>query len=633
MKRKFLARRFWERKLQQRLLLLLATSFIVVGCKPKPTANAESSSPATSSPSPASSSPSPVQPSPVQPSAEVIPKVNSELARPSGPIEFVDVTAQAGIHFKHNSGAFGKKYLPETMGSGVCFIDYDNDGWQDIFLVNSMDWPEHKTSKSFPALYHNNHDGTFTDVTREAGLAIETYGMGCAVGDYDNDGFDDLYLTTVGSNHLFHNLGNGKFSDVTAKAGVASPGFSASAVWFDYDNDGKLDLFVTHYIEWSVEKDQYCTLDNKNKSYCTPQTYRGESSRLYHNKGNGVFEDVTKQAGLLDPTSKALGVALLDYDNDGWMDLFVSNDTEPNKLYHNNHDGTFTDVGVTVGVAFSDSGRVRAGMGADAADFDGSGFPSLVIGNFTNESISLYKNDGSGLFTDESPRSGIAQMTTQSLTFGCFFMDYDLDGLLDILAANGHVSDDIAVVQPTLKYAQPAGIYRNIGNRKFEDVSAKLGRAIQKPVVARGMAYADFDNDGDLDLVITANNGSARLLRNDNANQNDVLRVKLIGTKSNRDAIGAKVTLTTSTGVLARMVKGGSSYLSQSELPLTFGLGKPGSNRIVRMQIVWPSGRKDSIVDLKPNQFVTIQEGKGIISATPIHFVTGTTKTIASTAQ
>ncbi len=445
--------------------------------------------------------------------------------------------------------------------------------------------------------------------------------MGCAVGDYDNDGYDDLYLTTVGSNHLFRNLGNGKFADVTAKAGVASPGFSASAVWFDYDNDGKLDLFVTHYIEWSIEKDQYCTLDNKNKSYCTPQTYKGESSRLYHNKGNGIFEDVTKQAGLLDPKSKALGVALLDYDNDGWMDLFVSNDTEPNKLYRNNHDGTFTDVGVTVGVAFSDSGRVRAGMGADAADFDGSGFPSLVIGNFTNESMSLYKNDGSGLFTDESPRSGIAQMTTQSLTFGCFFMDYDLDGLLDIFAANGHVSDDIAVVQPTLKYAQPAGAYRNIGNRKFEDVSAKLGRALQKPVVGRGIAYADFDNDGDLDLVITANNGPARLLRNDNGNQNDVLRVKLIGTKSNRDAIGAKVTLTTSIGAaMTRMVKGGSSYLSQSELPLTFGLGKPGSTKIARMQIVWPSGRKDTLADLKPNQFVTIQEGKGIVAAAPIQF-------------
>jgi hypothetical protein len=633
MKMQFPVRKFLGLPLLGSLLLLFAASFFAFGCKPKPITDAESSSPATSSPSSASSSPSPAQSSTVQPSAEAISKANSELARPSGPIEFVDVTAQAGIHFKHNSGAFGKKYLPETMGSGVCFIDYDNDGWQDIFLVNSMDWPEHKTGKSFPALYHNNHDGTFTDVTREAGLAIETYGMGCAVGDYDNDGFDDLYLTTVGSNHLFHNLGNGEFADVTAKAGVGSPGFSASAVWFDYDNDGKLDLFVTHYIEWSVEKDQYCTLDNKNKSYCTPQTYKGESSRLYHNKGNGVFEDVTKQAGLADPSSKALGVALLDYDNDGWMDLFVSNDTEPNKLYHNNHDGTFTDVGVTVGVAFSDSGRVRAGMGTDAADFDGSGFPSLVIGNFTNESMSLYKNDGSGLFTDESPRSGIAQMTTQSLTFGCFFMDYDLDGFLDIIAANGHVSDDIAVVQPTLKYAQPAGIYRNIGNRKFEDVSAKLGRAIQKPVVARGVAYADFDNDGDLDLVITANNGPARLLRNDNANQNDVLRVKLIGTKSNRDAIGAKVTLTTSIGSLTRMVKGGSSYLSQSELPLTFGLGKPGSNRIVRMQIVWPSGRKDSIVDLKPNQFFTIQEGKGIISAAPIRFAPGTAEKSSSTSQ
>ncbi len=550
------------------------------------------------------------------------------LRKPKGPqvrIEFLDVTTQAGIHFKHNSGAFGKKYLPETMGSGVCFLDYDNDGWQDIFLVNSMDWPEHKTGKTYPALYHNNHDGTFTDVTREAGLAFETYGQGCAVGDYDNDGFEDLYLTTVGSNHLFHNLGNGKFADVTAKAGVASPGFSASAVWFDYDNDGKLDLFVTHYIDWSIEKDQYCSLDNKNKSYCTPQTYKGESSRLYHNKGNGIFEDVTKKAGLLDPTSKALGVALLDYDNDGWIDLLVSNDTEPNKLYHNNHDGTFTDVGVTVGVAFSESGRVRAGMGVDAADFDNSGFPSLLIGNFTNESTSLYRNDGSGLFIDESLKSNVAKMTTQSLTFGCFFMDYDLDGLLDILAANGHVSDDIAVVQPTVKYAQPPGVYRNVGNRKFEDVSTKLGQAIQKPVVGRGIAYADIDNDGDLDLAITANNGPARLLRNENANQNDMLRVKLVGTKSNRDAIGAKVTATTNSGAtLSRMVKDGSSYLSQSELPLTFGLDKPGSARTVGLQILWPSGRKDALAGIKPNQFVTIQEGKGIIAATPIRFVAAT---------
>jgi enediyne biosynthesis protein E4 len=605
----------------------LIVSAFVISCQHKETDKTEQ----PSSTANAQRQPPTPAPAPVQPTTDAIPQTKAEISRPSGPIEFVDVTSEAGIRFKHNSGAFGKKYLPETMGSGVCFIDYDNDGWQDIFLVNSMDWPEHKTSKSYPALYHNNHDGTFTDVTREAGLAIESYGLGCAVGDYDNDGYDDLYVTTVGSNHLYHNLGNGKFADVTAKAGVASPGFSASATWFDYDNDGKLDLFVTHYIEWSIPTDQYCTLDNKNKSYCTPQTYKGESSHLYHNKGNGIFEDVTKRAGLADPTSKALGVALLDYDDDGWMDLFVSNDTEPNKLYHNNHDGTFTDVGVNVGVAFSDSGRVRAGMGTDAADIDNSGFPSLVIGNFTNESTALYKFDGSGLFNDESLRSGMGQMTPQSLTFGCFFMDYDLDGRLDIVAANGHVSDDIAVVQPTLRYAQPAGVYRNAGNLKFENVSGKLGAAIQKPVVGRGLAYADFDNDGDLDLVITANNGAARLLRNDNANQNDVLRMKLVGTKSNRDGSGAKVTVTTNSGVkLTRMVKTGSSYLSQNELPLTFGLGKPGIAKSLLVQIVWPSGRKDSVSDVKPNQFLTIQEGKGIISAVPINFAGITAKTASS---
>jgi hypothetical protein len=511
------------------------------------------------------------------------------------------------------------------MGSGVCFIDYDNDGWQDIFFVNSMDWPGHKSGgKSFPALYHNNHDGTFTDVTTEAGLAVETYGQGCAVGDYDNDGFDDLYLTTVGSNHLYRNLGNGKFADVTAKAGVADPGFSSSAIWFDYDNDGKLDLFVTHYITWSIETDQYCSLDNKNKSYCTPQTFKGESATLFHNKGDGTFENVTQRAGLHDPTSKSLGVAMLDYDDDGWMDLFVSNDTEPNKLYHNNHNGTFTDAAILAGIALSDSGRVRAGMGSDAGDYDNSGRQGLLIGNFTNESMALYRNDGSGLFTDEAPTSGLGQMTNQSLTFGAFFFDYDLDGLLDVFAANGHVSDDISVVQPTVRYAQPAGIYHNKGGKKFEDVSAKLGRALQKPVVARGAAYADFDNDGDLDLAITANNGPARLLRNDNANQNDMLRIKTVGTRSNRDGIGAKLRLTTNKGArLFAMVKSGSSYLSQSELPVTFGLGKPEEGKTATLEIVWPSGQKDSIPNIKPNQFIIIKEGKGILSAKPLSLTKG----------
>jgi hypothetical protein len=548
------------------------------------------------------------------------PSPSPSPVRPSGPIEFTDVTAQAGIHFKHNSGAFGKKYLPETMGAGCAFLDYDNDGWQDILLVNSMDWPEHKGSKSFLALYHNNKDGTFTDVTRASGLAVEMYGIGVAVADYDNDGNDDIYITCLGPNHLFRNLGNGKFADVTTKAGVGDPGFSTGAVWFDYDNDGKLDLFVSNYVDWSVATDKVCTLDGKNKSYCTPQSYKGQSATLYHNRGNGTFENVTEHAGLNDATGKSLGVALLDFDNDGWMDFFVANDTEPNKLYRNNHNGTFTDVAIAAGVAFSEAGTARAGMGADAGDYDGSGRQSLLIGNFTNESMALYHNDGTGLFTDEASVSGIGKMSSRSLTFGCFFFDYDLDGLLDIFAANGHVSDDISVVQPNVKYAQPPHLFHNKGRKKFEEV--KLGRALQRAIVGRGAAYGDFDNDGDLDLLITTNNGPARLLRNDNANQNDLLRVKLIGSNSNHDGIGAKVKVKTSKGAnLFGMVKTGSSYCSQSELPLTFGLGKPEEGVTLRLEITWPTGRQDIVSDVKPNQSLTVQEGKGITATAPIVFV------------
>ena len=556
-------------------------ALVLSGCKKQSENEAEPSAPQTTIPAPPASSQPPVAEEAQAP------------VRTSGPIQFTDVTSKAGIRFKHNTGAFGNKYLPETMGSGVCFLDYDNDGWQDILLINSMDWPGHASGKSFPALYHNNKDGTFTDVTWQAGLALEMYGLGCAVADYDNDGKPDIYITTVGTNHLFHNLGNSKFADVTAKAGVGDPGFSASAVWFDYDKDGKLDLFVAHYIEWSIATDQYCTLDNKNKSYCTPQTYKGQSASLFHNKGNGTFENVTAKAGLNDPTSKSLGIAVLDYDNDGWPDLFVSNDTEPNKLYHNNHNGTFTDVAVAAGIAYSEAGTVRAGMGTDAADYDNSGWPGLLIGNFTNEGMALYHNDGSGLFTDDAQSTGIARISTRSLTFGTFFFDYDLDGLPDILAINGHVSDDISVVQPNVRYAQAPHLFRNLGKKKFEEVTAKLGSALQQPVVGRGAAYADIDNDGDLDLVIMANNGPARLLRNDNGNQNDVLRVKAVGTRSNRDGIGAKVTVKTSTGLhVSEMVKTGSSYLSQSELPLTFGLGKPQDGKTASMTIEWPSGKK-----------------------------------------
>jgi enediyne biosynthesis protein E4 len=599
--------------------LLLGSLFALAGCRQKQSSGRESA-PATAAAPPAPISAPSASPS-GSPSASPSPDSTVKLSRPSGPIEFTDVTAQSGIHFKHNSGAFGKRYLPETMGSGVCFLDYDNDGWQDIFLVNSMDWPGHKSGKSFPALYHNNRDGTFTDATRQAGLAVEMYGLGCAVGDYDNDGYEDIYVTTVGSNHLFRNLGNGKFADVTAKAGVADPGFSSSAVWFDYDNDGKLDLFVAHYVDWSIATDQYCSLDNTHKSYCTPQRYKGQSSTLFHNKGDGTFENVTRKAGLYDPTSKSLGIALLDYDNDGWMDLFVSNDTEPNKLYHNNRNGTFTDVAVAAGVAYSEAGTVRAGMGTDAADYDNSGWQSLVIGNFTDEGMALYHNDGSGLFTDLAPATGIARASINSLTFGDFFFDYDLDGLLDILAVNGHVSDDISVVQPNVRYAQPPHLFRNLGKNRFEEVTTNLGSALQRPIVGRGAAYGDFDNDGDSDLLITANNGPARLLRNDNGNQNDMLRVKTVGTRSNRDGIGAKLTLKTNKGAhLFGMVKTGSSYLSQSELPLTFGLGKPEAGMTVSLEIVWPSGHKDTIQNIKPNQVITVKEGRGIISAEPIVF-------------
>ena len=550
------------------------------------------------------------------------PSASPTPPRPSGPIEFTDVTAQAGIHFKHNSGAFGKKYLPETIGAGCAFIDYDNDGWQDILLVNSMNWPEQKGAKSFLALYHNNKDGTFTNVTGQAGLAVEMYGIGVAVGDYDNDGNDDIYITCVGPNHLFRNLGGGKFADVTARAGVGDPGFSTSAVWFDYDNDGKVDLFVGNYVDWSVEKDIYCSLDNKNKSYCTPQSYKGQSATLYHNRGNGTFENVTQKAGVEDPTGKTLGIALLDYDSDGWLDLFVANDTEPNKLYHNNKNGTFTDEGIAAGVAFSAAGTARAGMGVDAADYDGSGRPSVIIGNFTNESMALYHNDGSGLFTDEAATSGIGKLSAQSLTFATFFFDYDLDGLLDVFAANGHVSDDIAVVQPNVKYAQPPHVFHNKGKKKFEEVTAKLGKAMQRAIVGRGAAYGDFDNDGDLDLLITSNNGPVRLLRNDNANQNDLLRVKLVGSKANRDGIGATVTIKTSKGAKEQqMVRTGSSYASQSELPLVFGLGTPDQNVTLTVDVSWPGGGKDSVANIKPNQSIVIQEGKGVTASAPIAFV------------
>ena len=531
--------------------------------------------------------------------------------------QFTDVTAAAGIRFRHNSGAAGKKYLPETMGSGVAFLDADNDAWQDILLVNSRNWTGKAGTPSYSALYRNNRNGTFSDITKQAGLAVQMYGLGVSAADYDNDGLVDVYITALGANHLFRNAGGGKFVDVTSKAGVGDPGFSTGSAWFDYDRDGRLDLYVANYVVWSMEKDIRCSLDGKSKSYCTPEAYKGQSGTLYHNRGDGTFEDVTKKAGVYDPASKGLGVALIDYNNDGRLDFFVANDTQPNKLYKNNGNGTFTDVAVTAGVAFNDAGVARAGMGVDAADYDGSGRQSLVVGNFSNEMIALYNNQGNGLFVDKAPTSTIGKASLLTLTFACFFFDYDLDGLQDIFAANGHVSDDIGSVQPRIKYAEPAHLFRNAGANKFEEATARAGAALTQPVVGRGAAYGDFDNDGDLDLVIMSNNGPARLLRNDGGNRNHALRVRLEGTASARDAIGARVRVTLDNGSsLWSMVKTGSSYCSQSQLPLTFGLGQRTSVKAI--EITWPSGRKEIINGAQADQSITVREGKGIVSSTPL---------------
>lgn len=521
----------------------------------------------------------------------------------------VDVTSAAGLRFQHNSGAFGAKYLPETMGPGCAFLDYDQDGWLDIVFANGCDWDGHKRRRTTLRLYRNNRNGTFTDVTAAAGLDVEMYAMGIAVGDYDNDGFPDLFVTAVGQNRLFRNTGKGAFTDVTRAAGLMGrTAFSTSAMWLDYDRDGLLDLFVCNYVRWSAAHDVFCSLDGKNKSYCTPEAYRGATCWLFRNRGGGRFEDVTASSGIFDSSSKSLGVALLDYDRNGWPGLVVANDTQPNKVYRNLRNGRFEEVGVRAGLAFSDDGKARAGMGIDVGDFENSGYPGVAITNFDNEMMALYRAGPDGVFHDAAGPTGVGPASRNSLGFGCLFFDADLDGRLDLAAVNGHIDETVRSLGGRTRYAQSPHLFLNKAGGVFDDVARPAGADFAAPKVARGLACGDFDNDGDVDLLLTENQGPARLYRNDVAPGRHSLRIRLQGTKSNRDAIGAVVRVFTPEGAQLRIVRSGSSYLSQSELPVTFGLGaREAADRVV---VEWPSGSTVDFKNVRRGAYTLVEGGR-----------------------
>ncbi len=524
--------------------------------------------------------------------------------------QFTEITEKAGINFVHNNGAFGKKYLPETMGSGCAFLDYNADGWQDIILVNGKDWAEHPTGKRQTlALYRNNQDGTFTDITEAAGLNIPLYGMGVAVADYDNDGDDDIYLSCLNADKLFQNRGDGSFLDVTETAGIDNQGFGTSCAWFDYNMDGHLDIYVANYVEWSIETDIFCTLDGVNKSYCTPESYTGQASKLFRNRGDGTFVDVSRIAGINDSSSKSLGVCILDYNQDGLSDIFEANDTQPNKLYQNNGDGTFIEVGMIAGVAYNESGVATGAMGVDAADYDLSGRESLIIGNFSNEMLNLYHNEGD-FFIDDAPVAQLGKASLLTLTFGCFFLDFDLDGNLDIFTANGHVENDINIVQSEVTFAQQPHLFRNISDGKFADVLNKVGPDLAKPIVGRGAAYGDIDNDGDIDILVTTSNGPAHLYRSDGGNRNHWLKIRLIGRLSNRNGIGARVRITSAIGTQTRTIKSGSSYCSQSELTAIFGI--KNDTIIETIEVFWHSGKVNKLKNIQSNQLIRIEEANKI---------------------
>ena len=519
---------------------------------------------------------------------------------------FADVTAKAGITFVHKSGASPDKYMVETFGSGVAWIDYDNDGFPDLYFVNGAPGAPN-------ALYHNNKNGTFTDVTERAAVAANTgaeakaYKTGVAVGDYDNDGFLDLYVTAFGPNLLYHNNGDGTFTDVTAKAGVAggSNDWSTSTGFFDYDRDGRLDLFVVNYLDYRLDENPYCGLRKEGyRMYCHPTQFDGTADRLFHNNGDGTFTDVSKQAGIANPAGKGLGVTFCDYDRDGDTDIYVANDTVRNFLYRNNGDGTFTDVAYAAGVGFDPNGKPQAGMGTDCADVDGNGYPDLFVTNFSEELNALYMNRGDGTFDDVSANAGM-NSAYLALGFGAKLYDFDNDGDLDVHVTNGHVIDNVKLYQPNLAYAQKDLLFENIGG-KFRDISARSGPALQVERIGRGLAVADFDNDGNLDVAISSLGQRAVLLRNQGARPGNWIILRAKGKKSNGFGLGATVKLQTEAGLQVREINNVASYLSSNDTRLHFGLG--AARTIQQIEILWPSGTRQVLKDVAVNQILVVEE-------------------------
>jgi hypothetical protein len=528
------------------------------------------------------------------------------------PPVFSEVSAEVGIDFVHNTGAFGEKWLPETMGSGCAWVDYDGDGDPDALLLSGADFAGHPTKARKTIALYRNDDGKFLDVTHESGLSDPFYAMGVTYGDYDADGDPDLYITALGPNRLYRN-DSGHFTDVAESLDVDDAGFGSSASWIDYDHDGDLDLFTLNYVSWTPETDVFCALDGIHKSYCTPEVYPGAVSRLYRNDGER-FVDVTEAAGIHDITGKALGLVCFDYDGDGWDDVFIANDTQPNFLFHNEKDGTFSEQAMMAGVAYDEAGKARGAMGVDFADYDRSGHPSLVVGNFSNEMLALYHNErGSGLFIDSAPTAAVGKPSLLTLAFGTLFFDFDLDGYFDIFVANGHVEDGIQSVQATVSHAQAPHLFRNSGDGTFEDVAPGI-EALTVPMVARGAAVADYDGDGDLDLLVTTNGGHARLFRNDSDLAGRSIRIDLVGgAGSNLDGFGSRVEMQSGGGTQVSWVRAANSYCSQSEKTMTMGLG--GSTHAEEISVYWPSGKISRLTGVQAGSRVVLREDEATASA------------------